>query len=259
MKLSAILRIKDQISTIDECLSKISSIVDEIVVIDNGSTDGTLARYANYPKISKILHTQGYDEGRDKIMLLNEVKKSNPDWILWIDADEIFENHFTRAVAEKYMKSRYNRITFRMCNFWLSKEKFRYDKNYYLYNLHPQRSMWRNMESAYFKNQKLHNGDIRGVSGRSYLSPYRLKHYGYVDRAKMQEKLDRYLKEDPNGSRDYAGSIDPNAPSKTLRFREFKNEFANTFYIYSYKYVCNVLWIIERFRLKLFKAAKKHE
>jgi glycosyltransferase involved in cell wall biosynthesis len=251
MKLVAILRIKDQIQTIDECLTKLSSFTDEIILLDNGSTDGTLEAYAKYPKVTKVLHTTGYDEGRDKIMLLEEAKKSTPDWILWIDADEIFEDHFTREVAESYMNSEFTRVTFRMCNFWLGKERCIYDGQYYLYNLHPQRSMWKNVPEAYFKNQKLHNGDIRGVVGKTYLSPYRLKHYGYVDRAKMQEKLDRYLTEDTSGVRDYKTFNDPNVPRKTYRFYEFKNKTLNTAYILLYKYICNFLWYLERAKRKL--------
>jgi len=259
MKLTAILRIKDQISTIDGCMSKLSSIADDIMVIDNGSTDGTLSAYGRYPKISKVLHTVGYDEGRDKIMLLEEAKKSGADWIMWIDADEVFEAHFTRDEAQRYMRSGYSRITFRMCNFWLNKERCRCDGNYYLYNLHPQRSMWRNTEGAHFKDQKLHNGDIRGVTGKMFISPYRIKHYGYVDRGKMQEKLDRYLKEDPNGSRDYVELIDPNIPHRTYHFFEFSNPSVNMAYIIAYKYVCNALWYIERLRLKSLKLLKSKQ
>ncbi len=252
MKLIGILRIKDQIKVIDECLSKLSDIVDELIIIDNGSTDGTLEAYKKYPKIKKILHTIGYDEGRDKIMLLEEAKKNNPDWIIWIDGDEIFEKHFSRDVVERYMNSKCNRITFRMCNFWLSKDQCRYDDQYYLYNLHPQRSMWRNAPNAYFRNKKLHNGDIMGVVGKTFISPYRLKHYGYVDRAEMQMKLERYLENDQSGDRDYARFINPNLPSKTYKYREYENAFLNYIFILFYKYLCNALWLIERVRLKIF-------
>jgi glycosyltransferase involved in cell wall biosynthesis len=234
-------------------LSKLSSIVDELVIIDNGSTDGTLEAYKKYPKIKNILYTTGYDEGRDKIMLLEEAKKRNPDWIIWIDGDEVFEDHFTREVAENYMNSKYNRITFRMCNFWLSKERCRFDGQYYLYNLHPQRSMWKNVLEAYFRNRKLHNGDIMGIPGKIFISPYRLKHYGYVNRAEMQMKLDRYLENDQSGDRDYVRFIDPNLPSKTYKYLEFKNQIGNYAYILFYKYLCNALWFVERVRLKIFK------
>lgn len=253
MKLVAILRIKDQILTIDECMTKLSTLADEIIVLDNGSTDGTLDAYKKYQKITRVLHAEGFDEGRDKILLLEEAKKTKADWILWIDADEIFEKHFTREVVEGYMHSNYNRINFRMCNFWLSKTRCIYDGEYYLYALHPQRSMWKNMPSAYFKNQKIHNGNIMGVSGSEFLSPYRLKHLGYADKAKIEEKIQTYLSVDPNSTRDYKNGINPNVPRKTFRFFEFENFFVNFLYIELYKYVCNMLWIVERMRQKIKK------
>lgn len=253
MKLAAILRIKNQIQTIDECMQKLSEIADEIIVLDNGSTDGTLESYKKYSKITKILNTIGFDEGRDKIMLLEEAKKTDADWLLWIDADEVFEKHFTREVAERYMRSRYNRVVFRMCNFWLSRERCRYDHEYYLYTLHPQRSMWRNMPSAYFKNLVIHNGDIQGVSGKVYISPYRLKHYGYVYKEKILEKMRTYMAADKDKGRDYEATIDPSISFKSFKFYEFDYEPTNFLYIIFYKYALNLLWLVERIRLKLTK------
>ena len=206
----------------------------------------------NLFKIKEILTTEGFNEGRDKILLLEAAKKRHPDWIFWCDADEVFEDNFTRAIAEQYMSSKYNRVTFRMCNFWLSRSRCRYDSEYYLYTLHPQRSMWRNMESAYFKNLVIHNGDIQGVPGEPYISPYRLKHYGYVDKKKIEEKLAIYRAADKSDKRDY-DKTSPDLPYKTFHFYEFKSKCGNFVYIIFYKYFLNLLWIVERARLKLLK------
>lgn len=253
MRLTAILRIKDQMLTIDECIQKLSELVDQIIVLDNGSTDGTLEAYKKYPKIIKVLHTVGFDEGRDKIMLLEEAKKSGTDWILWIDADEVFEKNMTRKVMHRYMGGRYNRIVFRMCNFWLSRERCRYDSEYYLYTLHPQRSMWKNVPEAYFKNLVIHNGDIQGVPGRPYLSPYRLKHYGYVYKQKILEKMQTYMDADKAKGRDYKKTIDPELKFKSFKYYEFDNRFLNYLYIIFYKYLLNALWLVERIRLKIVR------
>jgi glycosyltransferase involved in cell wall biosynthesis len=253
MKLVAILRIKDQILTIEDCFSKLSTLVDEIVVVDNGSTDGTLEAYKKYPKVVRVLETVGFNEGRDKIMAHEEAKKRNPDWILWIDGDEVFENHFNRKILDGYMNSHYNRITFRMCNFWLSQKRCRYDGEYYLYTLHPQRSMWRNIESAYFKDLVIHNGDIQGVTGASYISPYRIKHYGYVYKQKIEEKMKVYAEADKDEGRDYMKTLEGTISYKTFRFFEFNNVFINLLYIYFYKYICNALWLIKRIQNKIQK------
>ncbi len=256
MKLVAILRIKNQMLTLDDCISRLSDLVDEIVVLDNGSTDGTLEAYKKFPKIVKILQTEGFNEGRDKIMLLDEAKKLNPDWILWIDADEVFEKHLTREILNSYMNSKYNRVAFRMCNFWLSQERCRYDHEYYLYTLHPQRSMWRNMPSAYFKDLVIHNGDIMGVSGKAYISPYRIKHYGYVYKQKIKEKMQTYIKADQAKSRDYENTIALTVPYKTFKYHELDNRFLNLLYIYFYKSICGILWVIERIKIKIVKLFK---
>ncbi len=251
-KLIAILRAKDEIDNIDQCLGKLSELVDGIVMLDNGSTDGTLERYKKYPKILTLLKTEGYHEGRDKLMLLNKAREYEPEWILWIDADEVFENNLTRTVLDSYMRSGYNRITFRLCHFWLDRSHCRFDGPYWLYSLHPQRSMWRNIPEATFKNVKLHNGDIQNIPKRYYLSPYRLKHYGYSDRSKMVKKYQKYIEEDKTGQRDYS-HLDPSRPFWSYSFREFKSPTVNRFYIYVLKYIYDLFWLFERLRLKLIK------
>lgn len=251
MKLLAILRIKDEKLVIRECLTKLSELVDEIVILDNGSTDGTLDIYSEFNKIVKLIKTFGYHEGRDKCLLLKEAQKRKPDWIIWIDGDEIFEKNLTRKEIEKYMNSKHNRIKFRMCNFWLNKKNCRIDGNYYLYTLHPQRSMWRNTGVEYFKNAKMHNGDIRGVEGREYISPFRIKHFGYVDKDKIQRKFDTYKLEDKEDKRNYDELINPEYHGVIFRFKEFNNPAINLLYIISYKYICNLLWILLKIKRKI--------
>lgn len=195
MKLVAMLRIKNQILTIRECLNRLNDLVDEIVIVDNGSTDGTLEVYKEYKKIKAVKHTKGFDEGRDKIMVHELAKTRDPDWILWIDADEVFEDALTRKNLEKYMSnSKLNVVWFRLYHFWGQKKKFRIDGPWLKYTAFPQRMMWRNIKSAYFRDWKFHNGGIMGVPGNHITSHFRLKHFGYVYPEQLKNKKKTYTK-----------------------------------------------------------------
>jgi len=200
MKLVAMLRIKNQILTIKECLTKLSELVDEIVVVDNGSTDDTFQAYKEFSKVVKIKKTKGFHEGRDKCLAHKLAKRRKPDWILWIDGDEIFEKATSREDLKKYMQdSTHNLVKFRMYNFWLSKIRYRVDGIWGRYNSFPQRQMWRNLSSAYFRNIPFHNGGIMGVPGRHLTSLIRLKHYGFIRQEQIKAKNDTYekMKNDP--------------------------------------------------------------
>ena len=89
-KFIVMLRVKDGMLFADEWLRCFEKLADEIVVLDNGSTDGTFELLQVHPKVTDIIRTEGYNEGRDKNLLYEHVRRRKPDWILWVDIDEIF-------------------------------------------------------------------------------------------------------------------------------------------------------------------------
>ncbi|MEK7583065.1 MAG: glycosyltransferase [Patescibacteria group bacterium] len=251
MKLIAILRVKNALLTIDQCLSRLSDLVDEIIILDNGSTDGTLEVYKKFPKIIQLLHTEGYHGGRDVRLLLEEAKKRNPNWIMLIDSDEIFETHLTRDIIEVYMRGRYNIISFRMYNFWLSRKKFRIDRNWLFYTLRPQRQMFRNLPGIFYQDIKVHYGSIQGISGPVHISPYRIKHYGYVYREEVDRKIRMY--KDIDKEKDYA-TIDPNMGHiMYFPFIEFRSAFFNRIWIVLQNWVAKMLDVTLQFKRKYIR------
>jgi hypothetical protein len=142
-----------------------------------------------------IKHTKGFHEGRDKIMAHDMAKKRNPDWILWIDGDEVFEPNANRKDFDNLMRlENVDIITFRMYNFWKSTLKYRVDGPWLRYTAFPQREMWRNSPQASFRNLAFHNGGIVSANAKKIISVIRIKHFGFRKAKQIMSKQAQYLK-----------------------------------------------------------------
>lgn len=231
MKLVAMLRVKNEEKIIGKCLTKLSELVDEIVVVDNGSTDSTLQIIERFEKVTKVVHTKGYHQGRDHRLALQEVNKLKPDWVIWIDADEVFEEATNKVEFEKYMSNQtISKVDFRLFHLWKSKYSFRVDGNWAKYTSNPQRSMWRHSSKAFFADEIVHGGGIQGVEGKSVTSIYRIKHYGYVDPKKVEKKNKMYKKliKTKYGHK----TMDTNEVNlKTEKWRSFSNGTVNKIFL----------------------------
>lgn len=86
-KLSLSMIVKNEEANLRECLDSVQDIVDEIVIIDTGSTDKTLKIAEEFG--AKIFH---FDWINDFSAARNfALKQSSGDWILYLDADERLE------------------------------------------------------------------------------------------------------------------------------------------------------------------------
>lgn len=84
MRLSAALIVRNESRFIDACLLSLVGQVDEIVVVDTGSTDDTVERVGRYPAIlSHFRWCDDFAAARNAA-----IDRATGDWILYIDADE---------------------------------------------------------------------------------------------------------------------------------------------------------------------------
>lgn len=87
MLLSACLIVKDEAWTIRKCLDSLVDVVDEIIVVDTGCTDNTLAIVREYD--AQIFN---YEWNGDFSAARNEsLKHASGDFVLVIDADEFLD------------------------------------------------------------------------------------------------------------------------------------------------------------------------
>lgn len=84
LKLSAIVLTKNEEPVIEDCLQSIKW-VDEIVVVDNGSTDKTLEIVKKFgvKKIVEASENSNFSDRRNQ-----GAKEANGEWLLYVDADE---------------------------------------------------------------------------------------------------------------------------------------------------------------------------
>ncbi len=83
-KLTLSMIVKNEEKYLEDCLASVKDVVDEIVIVDTGSTDSTLEIAAKYD--SKVYHFKWIDDfsaARNYAL-----SKSAGDWILYLDADE---------------------------------------------------------------------------------------------------------------------------------------------------------------------------
>lgn len=90
--------VKNEEQNLQRCLDSVSGFIDEIVIVDTGSTDNTLSIPFKYgARVINFEWNNDFSEARNKAL---EYVKS--DWILFMDADEVLDpktrNYLRRAM-----------------------------------------------------------------------------------------------------------------------------------------------------------------
>lgn len=191
-KLVVMLRVKDGMFFVKEWLACFEKLADEIVVLDNGSTDGTYEALKDHPKVVDIIRTEGYNEGRDKNLMYAHARLRKPDWCLWLDIDEIFEPGLTRAHFDKLMASKLvNKFAFRRFHF-IDREHFAGSWYRLNYSSGHDRLMWREHPDGHFQNLIIDSPNVKGISGLKRGTNFRLKHLGYINKELVDKKAEIY-------------------------------------------------------------------
>lgn len=100
MKLSAVLIVRNEENTIKRCLESIKDYVDEIIVVDTGSTDNTILLSKDYTdKVFSFEWTDDFSEARNF-----GIENASSEYILSIDADEYLDNS-AKQVLEQIFKN----------------------------------------------------------------------------------------------------------------------------------------------------------
>lgn len=102
--LSLCMIVKNEDQNIKSCLSKVVDFVDEIIIVDTGSTDNTKNIASEFTKkVYDFKWCNDFSKARNFA-----ISKAANDWILVLDADEFVTNFF-RDNVNKFIKNSLNK------------------------------------------------------------------------------------------------------------------------------------------------------
>lgn len=180
--------------------------ITDAVIIDDGSEDNTvkLCKEILYPLPLHLVENKEssfHTEWHLREQQWMETTSTNPDWILSLDADEIFEDKFKDNVNGMINQNKYEMYLFRLYDFW-DANHYREDKFWSAHNSYrPFLIKYKKDFDYTFKKTDQHCGRLpQNIWKFPYkMSPYRLKHYGWATEEIRKQKFDRYMKLDSEG------------------------------------------------------------
>ncbi len=182
MKISVVIITLNEEANLKRCLDSLHDWVEEIIIVDSGSTDRTKAIASQYRKVKFIVHSwEGYSKTKNYANQLAAY-----EWILSIDADEVVSEELRKSLIqvkncppEALCVYEFNRLT-NYCGQWIRYAGWYPDKKVRLFP----------------KNHAHWEGDFVHETLKFELPIQFLKgdllHYSYTTKAQHQEKTYKY-------------------------------------------------------------------
>jgi glycosyltransferase involved in cell wall biosynthesis len=205
---------------LERVLHRIIQYADEVVILDDGSADNTVAICRK--KLENIAHcivenaTSGFNNEVELRKTLWELAVStNPDWIMILDADEIFEYKAAEGIRELITDVSVDVVYFRLYDMW-NESSYREDSYWIAHRIYrPFLVRYRPGYKYEWQEQPLHCGrfpiNIAGLPDKQ--SELRIQHFGWARPEDRIAKYLRYKQLDPNAKygvqEQYLSILDP--------------------------------------------------
>lgn len=171
--------VKDEEEFLSQCLQSARDVVDEIVLVDTGSSDATLEIARSYK--AKIFLHEWKDDFSDARNV--SLEQATSEWILFLDADEVLDQKSVQRLPEVLRHTHHFGFFFCIYNI---------RENGYVSGRHYTVRLFRNLKGVCFMGNIHEQVTPLGTLAYTGMSIY---HYGYdLDRETMRKKKERNIR-----------------------------------------------------------------
>lgn len=183
---------------LERTLKEFKRLCDDTIIATNNADEQTIKTIESYGfKHYPDNREWGIAQPDIKTSLLGRAGELNPDWIIALDADEVFAPDFTRQEAERLAGTGEIAYYFLVVNLYNDEEHFAHGTgiqrfwNIRYYKYLPEHGLQ-------FLRKSLHCGLAPPIAYKyGWHAPYYLLHYGLMLPEDRQRKQERYQKYDP--------------------------------------------------------------
>ncbi len=133
MAISAVIITKNEAHIIGTTLNTLKGVVDEVIIVDSGSTDDTISICKGFGAIVIETVWEGYGANKNK-----GINAAANNWILNIDADEALDETLRQSIQETNLRDENTVYEFNFKNFfcgkWIRFGEWAGDKHVRLFN-----------------------------------------------------------------------------------------------------------------------------
>jgi len=215
-KIIAIYRIRNEERWIEKSLEAVSEVCQEIVILDDCSTDNTVEICKKFPNVVEIHERKEslpLDEVRDKKIIWEMAMKRNPDFIFKLDGDEILAPNSKEILLNEIMNLYPNDLNFSLQLMYIYDKPNQWRTDAWFDDIYHIRLIRIN---EYTKDLEFEESGYPGNAHSLHLPPtkyvpvrsdVKILHYSLYDKKIRTRKFDYFHEVDPGGS-DFNGYKD---------------------------------------------------
>jgi glycosyltransferase involved in cell wall biosynthesis len=190
-KIIGLVPMRNEAIMIEQCLRGLSMLVDEIIILDDASSDSSVAiveSLASECKVTQIIRKETWyrDEPGDRNALLYAGRAHGGTHFVVIDADEMFtgnflDNNYLRTIILNLNPG--DILTLNWIQLWRSVDYYRFDDSVWTYNYKP--FVFCDEPEAHYSSDFIHTARIPwNLKGKNYMISgyeYGLMHFQFVN------------------------------------------------------------------------------